>query len=412
MDEPILTRTTDREETSFRLKKGEPYWIVHQTKRHTYLRLDEQDYFLWSRLDGTRTITALVIEYMGVYHASPFSRLDTLLSRLHENGLLASSPSDPSDDPDHTQNRYIMNGFWEILFPIRNIDQVFLEMFRYTGWIFRTPGIMYGLILFCVAGFLYFIVTEPLPSYPLLLEGDSHVSTLFWTYVTILASAFLHEGGHALACKAYGRKINNAGLVLYYGSPCLYVDTTDIWMAPPQARILVSLAGPAVNIFIGSLCSLTVCIFPMIEYSTFIWRFAFISYCIALINLNPLLEFDGYYALSDLLEIPNLRSRAFSYIRSLSLVRIQRGEEKIDRTGWIYLMYGMLGGIFTLFTILVTLYIWEAHVADLADELLNKKYELDHIVSSLIIVVLLLPFIAGMIFQGYQYLKNRLGSRM
>ena len=411
MDEPILTRTADREEASFRLKNGEPYWIVHQTKRHTYLRLDEQDYFLWSRLDGTRTITALVIEYMGVYHAAPFSRLDALLPRLHENGLLSSSPSDPADDPDHMQNRYIMNGFWEILFPIRNIDQVFLKMFGYTGWMFRIPGIVYGLILFCIAGFLYFIITEPLPGYPLLLEGDSHVSTLLWTYVTILATAFLHEGGHAIACKAYKRKINNAGLVLYYGSPCLYVDTTDIWMAPPHARILVSLAGPAVNIFIGSLCSLTVFIFPMSEYSTFIWRFAFISYCIALVNLNPLLEFDGYYALSDLLEIPNLRSRAFSYIRSLSLVRVLRGEAKIDRTGCVYLMYGVLGGIFTLFTILVSLYIWEAHVADLADELLNKKYEPDHIVSSLIIVVLLLPFIGGMIYQGYQYMKSRLGSR-
>ena len=85
-----------------------------------------------------------------------------------------------------------------------------------------------------------------------------------------------------------------------------------------------------------------------------------------------------------------------------------RGEERLGSTGITYLIYGVSGGLFTLFSVVVGLYIWEAHVADLANELLTKKFELDHILSSLLIVVLLLPFIAGMIVQGYLYVKARI----
>ncbi len=408
MDELNLCQTSDIEEATFYTRSGEKYWIIHQTRLHTYLRLDEQDYLLWKLMDGKRTITDLVINFQNTYHSMPFARLEQLISRLSADGFLRTFNTQYSITSPKIQEYIDKRRFWEILIPIPEIDRLFLKLSRNTSWLFKSQFVQFSFLLICLSGFVYFIITEPLPSYPILLEGDSHVIAILWTYLAVLASAILHECGHALACKFYGRTINKAGFVLYYGSPCLFVDTTDIWMAPPKARIIVSLAGPAVNLFIGSLCSLTVFFFPDTSYSTGIWRFAFVSYCLALINLNPLLEFDGYYALTDLLELPNLRTKAFQYIRSFSIIRLFRKQEQVDSQGFIYLLYGIGGGLFTLFMVIIGLYIWEAHVEDVVTTIISNKYEWDRFLTSLVIVLIFLPFIAGMIVQGLSYIRTHL----
>lgn len=408
MDQTNLCKTTYIEEASFSTRSGEKYWILHQTRIHTYLRLDEQDYFLWNLMDGKRTITDLVIDFQNTYKSMPFSRLDRLIMSLSENGFFQANVIQNSDYHPEIQKYFNINCFWEILFPIRNIDGLFFRLFQSTAWMIRLLWARTVFWLICLAGLVYFIITEPLPSYPILLEGDSHIIGIIWTYVAILASAILHECGHALMCKYYGRNINNAGLVLYYGSPCLFVDTSDIWMTPREARIVVSLAGPAVNFFIGSLCSLTVLLFPDTAYSTGIWRFALVSYCICIINLNPLLEFDGYYALTDLLEIPNLRRQAFQYIRSFSLIKIMRKEEQVNTRDIIYILYGVGGGLFTIIMVLIGMYIWEEHVTDLVEDIITNTYERDHFFTSLVIILIFLPFIVGMIVQGFSYLRLHL----
>lgn len=412
MEEQYPCKTPDCEEAVFKNRAGEVYWILHQTRYHLYLRLDEQDHYLWSLMDGTRTITDLIIQFQKTYHSIPFSRLESLIPRLTDHGLLKGTEDTIKEKKSDKEISGKINRFWEILFPIPESDIYFSQLFGLLSWILRSPVFIMLSGFIALMGLGYFLITEPLPSYPLLLEGDLHITAIIWTYIAILASAVLHECGHALACKYYGRHINNAGIVLYYGSPCLYVDTSDIWMAPPRARIITSLAGPAVNLFIGSVCSLIVLFIPDSAYSTGIWRFAFVSYLLALVNLNPLLEFDGYYALTDLLEIPNLRSQAFAYIRSFSPGSFIRRKEGPDKTGLIYLLYGVLGGIFTLFTVAVSLYIWEAHVQDLTDEILHHDFEMDHFLTSLVIVLLFIPFIVGMIWQGVSTLRYRVRKKL
>lgn len=408
MDEQVMCRTHAYEEAVFTSRSGEPYWILHQTEVHKYLRLDQGDHFLWSQMDGNLTKTDLIIAYQKKYHSIPFSRMDNLLPRLFAHGFLQEPEcaiSKTSQGPVRTGKNF---RFWEILFPIPNGDRYFSVLEKPLSGYLHTPVSLGLFVLISLSGLAYFVATEPLPSYPLLLEGDLHIVVIIWTYIALLISAVLHECGHAIACKYYGRRINNAGIVLYYGSPCLYVDTSDIWMAPPKARIITSLAGPAVNLFIGSICSLIVLCIPDAAFSTGVWRFAFLSYLLAFVNLNPLIEFDGYYALTDLLEMPNLRAQAFAYIRSFSLIRILRREERLNKTGLIYLLYGMGGGLFTLGMVFVSLYIWEAHVNDLADELLTKHLELDHFLTSLVIVLVFLPFVVGMVLQGISYAGMRI----
>lgn len=127
--------------------------------------------------------------------------------------------------------------------------------------------------------------------------------------VWVVAKAW-HELGHAVAAKRLGVRIGNIGVTFFMFTPLAYVDVTDAWrLERRRDRIMIALAGVYFELIVAS-------------FAAAIWWCAgegFISHFAAqvflvsgpatlLVNANPLLRLDGYYALSDLLDIPNLRS--------------------------------------------------------------------------------------------------------
>jgi putative peptide zinc metalloprotease protein len=104
------------------------------------------------------------------------------------------------------------------------------------------------------------------------------------------------------------------GVGWYWFGPVAYVDTSDMWLEGRWPRIAVSLAGPYANLVLGGLAALVAWFVPSAVLSAALWEFALLSYLAVLLNFNPLMEFDGYYILSDLLERPNLRPRALAWL--------------------------------------------------------------------------------------------------
>ena len=122
----------------------------------------------------------------------------------------------------------------------------------------------------------------------------------------------LHELGHALACRHFGARPAEMGVLLLAGAPTLYCDVSDAWRLPSKwRRMAVSSAGMFVELFIAAVAAI-------------VWWHAapglLAALCLSLIivcsvgtvavNLNPLLRYDGYYLLADWLETPNLAERA------------------------------------------------------------------------------------------------------
>ena len=112
-------------------------------------------------------------------------------------------------------------------------------------------------------------------------------------------------------------------MMFYYGMPAFFVDVSDMWMAPRVPRILVSLAGPIVNVIIGSTLVILVAVLPPSTGTQVLFQAAFVAYLGALLNLNPLLELDGYYVLMDWLEMPKLRQKSFAFVRKDLLAKIR-----------------------------------------------------------------------------------------
>jgi putative peptide zinc metalloprotease protein len=172
----------------------------------------------------------------------------------------------------------------------------------------------------------------------------------------ILLVAFVvmsaHELGHGLTLKHYGGKVEEMGVLLLYFIPGLYCNVSDAWLLKKRERMLVSLAGGFVQLF---LWSWAVILWRLLSPEILGSRLCLIVIAFAgiqtLFNFNPLIRLDGYYLLSDWLEIPNLRQKAFGYLRQkVKSLLVESGAGTMQTTRRerrIFPTYGILSFAFS-----------------------------------------------------------------
>ena len=131
------------------------------------------------------------------------------------------------------------------------------------------------------------------------------------------------------------------GVLLYFGIPSAFVDTTDIWMAGRRARLLTTAAGPAAALAFAGVVQLIGIGVPGAGPLAF--KLAFAWYLNTLFNLNPLMALDGYYLLMDWVEVPNLRTRAVGFLaRSVRHRPRWGGLEREERFVALYAVLALL----------------------------------------------------------------------
>lgn len=123
----------------------------------------------------------------------------------------------------------------------------------------------------------------------------------------LIVCIFLHELSHAGALAIRGGRVRRLGFMLLYGSPAMYCDISDAWRLPRTQRVAVALAGVRVNFFAAGTCGLVARVTtPGSLHDTAVVA-AGSNLIMALINLCPLVKFDGYLALIGWLDEPHLR---------------------------------------------------------------------------------------------------------
>jgi putative peptide zinc metalloprotease protein len=183
---------------------------------------------------------------------------------------------------------------------------------------------------------------------------------ILW-FIFPLIKAF-HEFGHAFAVKAFGGEVHDMGLMLLVFTPVPYVDaSSSSTFREKSRRLLVGSAGVLTEVFLASLA-----FFLWLNAQPgFVRSVAYNAVFIAgvstiLFNANPLLRYDGYYVLADLLEIPNLRTRATAYLVYLCeryLYGQIDAEPPISTSServW-FVLYGVLSSIYRLIVVIVIL---------------------------------------------------------
>lgn len=144
-------------------------------------------------------------------------------------------------------------------------------------------------------------------------------------WLTFVLVKLIHELGHAFACRRFGGECHELGIMFLIFIPTPYVDASSAWSFPSKwSRMFVGAAGMIVEIFFAAIMAfLWLNTIPGVPfYGIPVNELAYNAMLIAsvstvIFNANPLLRYDGYYILSDFLEIPNLRQKSTEYTMGL-----------------------------------------------------------------------------------------------
>ncbi|MEO0653189.1 MAG: hypothetical protein AAFZ65_21105, partial [Planctomycetota bacterium] len=183
-------------------------------------------------------------------------------------------------------------------------------------------------------------------------------SNLPLLWVALVGLKVVHELGHAYATRRYGGEVPEIGLNLIVLTPLPYVDASAAWSFPSKLqRLIVSSAGMYVEFFVASLALFVWASTEASLLNAFAYLVAFTGSVVTLLfNLNPLMRFDGYYILSDLIEVPNLRQRSTALVqdwaRRLFFGLPQAVEERGLRLQAMLGIYGVSSGIYKITLVL------------------------------------------------------------
>ncbi len=174
-----------------------------------------------------------------------------------------------------------------------------------------------------------FLVIAALCGYILLARQwheacNSFINSLSWAglvnyFWALLVTKSIHELSHGYTAKVLGAKVRAMGVSFIVFYPRLFVDLTDSWRLPRHQRLLCDSAGIISELIFGGLAA-AVWVYapPGPLKSTMFYLFAVSTLGTLLVNGNPFIRYDGYYILTDILNIENLMTRSSEYLKSFN----------------------------------------------------------------------------------------------
>lgn len=372
------------------------YYVLKNSRTHTYLRLSPREYWLWERLDGKSKVQELVVAYFQAHGTFAFGLVVGLVQQLHDKHMLREQPqfvfsSVTAELKQRTLYSKLLSpegGLLARQWVIHRLDEFLTRIYQGGGWIFYTRLAQALLLCLAITGLYLFTRILGDARFRFLAQNFGVSVVLLW--LAAIPPVVLHEFGHALTTKHFGREIYRGGLVLSYGLPSAFVDTSDIWLEGKRARLAVAWAGPYASILLASICSILLWFSPEAAAALFLFQMASIGFALALVNLNPTLELDGYYLLSDALEVTRLRQRALAFLRHTFIQKLFK-RERFSREETLFLLYGALATAWAGYTIYLSEIVYKTRlISTISSTFGNQGSQIKLIVNALLIVSALL----------------------
>jgi putative peptide zinc metalloprotease protein len=327
---------------------GSRHFVLRNLRRDRYVLLSAQEHFLWNLFDGNHTLGEIARVCHFEFGTFDYTIIHQLLTRLYSAGLLAEvgATGVQSSVASKSSRRWaralvrLRRAWARISFKIRDADRYCSAIYRRGGFLLFNQialSLCLGVTAYAILAFLR--LWPQAREITLVLASMPALSTAVMI-ATMLFVAMHHVLVHALACKAYGRKVRELGFFLLQGVlPTFYADVTDIFMSSRRARIVVDLAGPLVEVAFGSAAFIAAYWSPPGVGQSLCFAAGILLWEGALLNLYPFnfLELDGYNVLADLLAMPTLRQRAMKLLPDLPH-RLLRGP-KLHKAEWIQTGY-------------------------------------------------------------------------
>lgn len=331
MSSALDARPKLREElTVVRRERGDrTEFVVKEPDQKNYYRFGPPQVALMRLMDGERTPAELAeaarsqlgaevsagqiadfahkLKRLGLVERTPAERHLMLMERLRKKRKLNTRGG-------------AQGSLLRLRYSVGDPNELFEELVDRLSWMW-TPGfVALSVVLFACYGGAVALNWQEFAAGAAGLYTFSGYGLADWAllWVIFVVLGVVHELGHGLTTKYFGGDVHEIGAMLLYFSPAMFCDTNDAWTFKERShRLWVTFAGPWIELALSGVAAL---VWVVTEPGTFVHTGAFLAvvlggFSAVLSNANPLIPLDGYYALSDWLEIPNLRGRAFKYWR-------------------------------------------------------------------------------------------------
>lgn len=219
--------------------------------------------------------------------------------------------------------RALLMGFLSIKIPLLDPDRMLNALLPLIRAVYSRAGLVVYLALLALAA--KFLMDDSARVFDQ-SAGVLSPSNLPLLYVGFLLSKTLHEFSHAAMCKRFGGEVHKLGVMLLIFAPMPYVDATSAWGFRSRAeRVMVGAAGVIAELGLASLAAIFWFQTAPGTLNSLAYNVMFVASISTLVfNLNPLMRFDGYHMLVDMLDVPNLFQRSREQLRYIGERHILR----------------------------------------------------------------------------------------
>ena len=300
---------------------GRPTWTIYDPSMHRYVRVGWLEFEILSRW-GLRDPEAVAASIRaettlgcGAAEVAGFAAFALKAGLLQPTGSDGSAMlANRAKAGAHGPATWLLHNYLFLRLRLLNPDRFLGATLPAVSWMFGR-GFLAALVALSLAGF--FLVSRQWEEY---VHGIADLFSFHGAVEVVLAlsaSKVLHEFGHGYAAKKMGCRVPSMGVAFLVMWPVLWTDVTDVWkLTRRRDRLLVDSAGILAEILLATAATFLWLVLPdgpargaALTLSGSTWILTL------LVNLNPLMRFDGYYILSDLLDVANLQDRGFALAR-------------------------------------------------------------------------------------------------
>jgi len=349
----------------------EVFFIVKDPRSGTFLRMGEVEVAVLRLLDGQRTFSDVAAGLEASGYEVPVGVIAEFVHDLEDKGFVETRRFDPAAfaaewASQERARRLTLGRVWGALTTVKvkllNPQRLFSVMAGPLAFLWTRAFVVWSLVflaLGAVMGIVHHdaILTDTTAFFRSMTASAGsfagHAAIFYLVFFVVIA---IHETAHGLTCTHFGGKVTDMGFILFYLQiPGAYCDVTDAYGFEKRShRLWTTIAGGYTGLI---LATAGVLLWWATEPGGPVNDAAIALMVVGgppllVFNWNPLLRYDGYYILMDLLEAPNLMANSFAYLGYLIKGRILRVPvEPMDvppRLRRIYVIYGICAFLFVL----------------------------------------------------------------
>ena len=298
---------------------GRVFYRIEQPSRSRFFQVGWAEYVLISLFDGQTALAEAQSLAVGVLGQEAFTEAEAfaICSWLIENDLAATEGTNRGDSHKAPAQPFSTrwNPFW-MKIPLGRPDRWLEALSPWLGWLHSPPMLLLSVLFWMIAAGGIAFHWEKFAASSV---GVLAPTNWLWLGAAWLGLKLVHEFHHALVCKRYGGQVPDMGVILVLFAPLAYVDVTSSWSFRSRwQRMHVAAAGMIAEFHVASVCALCWLRTDSPQVAHILFTVIFMaSLTTVLFNANPLMRFDGYYLLSDGINIPNLSSNASQSLKGL-----------------------------------------------------------------------------------------------